>query len=203
MDASGNPAPPPGSAAGGSPASGSTGAKQRMNPVVVIEECPVEDNAPLFYAPGKRGFYSPRQGMATYERINAFRNVGRYVSVWSIKMISYENVMVSASTVWSVCVSFKTNCFRCSCNATCSNTFSVARFDSTIWPSSIPSYTRVCDSWSRKHPRTKALSCQHSILTSCMSCFPNIWLILFFYIFFLCFLLELVCHRKRVAALWS
>lgn len=36
-----------------------------------------EDNAPLFYSPGKRGFYSPRQGKGSYERINAFRNVGR------------------------------------------------------------------------------------------------------------------------------
>lgn len=37
----------------------------------------VEDNAPLFYCPGKRGFYSPRQGRASFERLNAFRNVGR------------------------------------------------------------------------------------------------------------------------------
>jgi len=35
-----------------------------------------EDNAPLFYSPGKRGFYTPRQGRG-YERLNAFRNVGR------------------------------------------------------------------------------------------------------------------------------
>lgn len=48
-----------------------------MNPVVLLEECHVEDNAPLFYSPGKRGFYSPRQGYATTERLNAFRNVGR------------------------------------------------------------------------------------------------------------------------------
>lgn len=38
-----------------------------------------EDNAPLFYSPGKRGFYSPRQGKGSFERLNAFRNVGRYV----------------------------------------------------------------------------------------------------------------------------
>ena len=38
-----------------------------------------EDNAPLFYCPGRRGFYSPRQGRATFERINAFRNTGRYI----------------------------------------------------------------------------------------------------------------------------
>lgn len=37
----------------------------------------IEDNAPLFYSPGKRGFYTPRQGRASYERLNAFRNVGR------------------------------------------------------------------------------------------------------------------------------
>lgn len=51
---------------------------KRLNPVVVLEECTLEDNAPLFYSPGKRGFYSPRQGLASCERINAFRNVGRY-----------------------------------------------------------------------------------------------------------------------------
>lgn len=55
-----------------------TSSKQRMNPVVVLEECPVDDYAPLFYSPGKCGFYSPREGFATYERLNAFRNVGRY-----------------------------------------------------------------------------------------------------------------------------
>lgn len=38
-----------------------------------------EDNAPLFYSPGKRGFYTPRQGRGSYERMNAFRNVGRWV----------------------------------------------------------------------------------------------------------------------------
>lgn len=37
-----------------------------------------DDCAPLFYCPGKAGFYSPRQGKATFERLNAFRNVGRY-----------------------------------------------------------------------------------------------------------------------------
>ncbi|XP_059478559.1 E3 ubiquitin-protein ligase UBR5 isoform X3 [Neocloeon triangulifer] len=40
-----------------------------------------EDNAPLFYSPGKRGFYSPRQGKAAPERLNAFRNVGRLVGL--------------------------------------------------------------------------------------------------------------------------
>lgn len=52
-----------GGGAGGGGASASTAA--------------TDDAAPLFYSPGKRGYYSPRQGRATPERINAFRNVGR------------------------------------------------------------------------------------------------------------------------------
>lgn len=40
-----------------------------------------EDNAPLFHSPGKRGFYAPRQGKATMERLNAFRNVGRLIGL--------------------------------------------------------------------------------------------------------------------------
>ncbi|KAI1289573.1 E3 ubiquitin-protein ligase UBR5 [Halotydeus destructor] len=52
----------------------------------VVTEAPVdeeeeEDNAPLFYQPGKRGFYSPRQGKCTPERLNAFRNVGRILGL--------------------------------------------------------------------------------------------------------------------------
>lgn len=41
----------------------------------------IEDNLPLFYSPGKRGFYSPIQGKATPERLNAFRNVGRLMGL--------------------------------------------------------------------------------------------------------------------------
>lgn len=67
-----------GGGAGGSSSSVST---KRMNPVVVLEECQLEDNAALFYAPGKRGFYTPRQGLATYDRVNAFRNVGRLIGL--------------------------------------------------------------------------------------------------------------------------
>ena len=37
----------------------------------------LEDNKPLFWQPGKRGYYSPRPGRNTPERLNAFRNVGR------------------------------------------------------------------------------------------------------------------------------
>lgn len=40
-----------------------------------------DDTAPLFYCPGKQGFYSPRQGKATAERLNAFRNVGRLMGL--------------------------------------------------------------------------------------------------------------------------
>ena len=40
-----------------------------------------DDTAALFYCPGKQGFYSPRQGRATPERLNAFRNVGRLMGL--------------------------------------------------------------------------------------------------------------------------
>ena len=36
-----------------------------------------DDLSPLFYQPGKKGFFTPRQGKVTPERLNAFRNVGR------------------------------------------------------------------------------------------------------------------------------
>lgn len=57
--------------------SSSSGQSKKMNPVVLLEPCHVEDNDPLFYMPGKRGFYTPRQGYGSFERINAFRNIGR------------------------------------------------------------------------------------------------------------------------------
>ncbi|XP_037923284.1 E3 ubiquitin-protein ligase hyd isoform X6 [Hermetia illucens] len=60
--------------------SGSNGSK-KMNPVVLLEHCQLEDNAPLFYSPGKQGFYSPRQGYGSFERINAFRNIGRLIGL--------------------------------------------------------------------------------------------------------------------------
>ena len=41
------------------------------------EEEDLEDNSPLFWQPGKRGYYAPRVGKATPERISAYRNVGR------------------------------------------------------------------------------------------------------------------------------
>jgi E3 ubiquitin-protein ligase EDD1 len=48
---------------------------------VDIDEEDEEDNSPLFYQPGKRGFYSPRLGKGSAERINAFRNVGRIMGL--------------------------------------------------------------------------------------------------------------------------
>lgn len=58
-----------------------TGAQKKMNPVVLLEPCHVDDNEPLFYMPGKVGFYTPRQGYGSFERINAFRNVGRLIGL--------------------------------------------------------------------------------------------------------------------------
>lgn len=57
------------------------GGSQQTGQGTVDDEDEGEDNAPLFYQPGKRGFYSPRQGKATAERRNAFRNVGRILGL--------------------------------------------------------------------------------------------------------------------------
>jgi hypothetical protein len=38
-------------------------------------------DAPLFYQPGIRNFYSPRQGDPTPDRLNAFRNIGRVIGI--------------------------------------------------------------------------------------------------------------------------
>jgi len=54
---------------------------KKLNPIVVLEDCQIDDNAPLFYQPGKPNFYSPRQGYPSFERINAFRNVGRLIGL--------------------------------------------------------------------------------------------------------------------------
>ncbi|XP_032678676.1 E3 ubiquitin-protein ligase UBR5 isoform X6 [Odontomachus brunneus] len=53
-------------------------AKKKMENSILDD---TEDNAPLFYSPGKRGFYTPRQGRGSYERLNAFRNVGRLIGL--------------------------------------------------------------------------------------------------------------------------
>lgn len=54
---------------------------KKLNPIVVLEDCQIDDNAPLFYQPGKPNFFSPRQGYPSFERINAFRNVGRLIGL--------------------------------------------------------------------------------------------------------------------------
>lgn len=56
-------------------------APKKLNPIVVLEDCQIDDNAPLFYQPGKPNFYSPRQGYPSFERVNAFRNVGRLIGL--------------------------------------------------------------------------------------------------------------------------
>jgi E3 ubiquitin-protein ligase EDD1 len=61
---------------GGKKSGGGSGAREEPE-----EEDDLEDNAPLFYQPGKRGYYSPRAMKNTPERLNAFRNVGRIVGL--------------------------------------------------------------------------------------------------------------------------
>lgn len=40
-----------------------------------------EDNSPLFFQPGKPGYYSPRPGKNSAQRLDCFRNVGRVVGL--------------------------------------------------------------------------------------------------------------------------
>lgn len=51
-----------------------------LNPGVDLDDSE-DDSSPLFHQPGKTGFYSPRPGKCTEERLNCFRNVGRCVVV--------------------------------------------------------------------------------------------------------------------------
>ncbi|EDV98558.1 E3 ubiquitin-protein ligase hyd [Drosophila grimshawi] len=55
--------------------------QQKKLPSAALAEPIDDDNEPLFYSPGKRGFYTPRQGLASFERINAFRNIGRLIGL--------------------------------------------------------------------------------------------------------------------------
>uniref|UniRef100_A0A1Q3FUI0 HECT-type E3 ubiquitin transferase n=1 Tax=Culex tarsalis TaxID=7177 RepID=A0A1Q3FUI0_CULTA len=59
--------------------SGQSSSSKKSGPVLILEDCQLD--APLFYSPGKRGFYSPRQGFPSSERLNAFRNVGRLIGL--------------------------------------------------------------------------------------------------------------------------
>ena len=69
--------PPSGNSAGKSSANNTSGRTLDVD----IDEEDEEDNCALFYQPGKRGFYSPRLGKGSAERINAFRNVGRIMGL--------------------------------------------------------------------------------------------------------------------------
>lgn len=42
------------------------------------EEDECLDNSPLFFQPGKPGYYSPRPGRNGPDRLDCLRNVGRY-----------------------------------------------------------------------------------------------------------------------------
>ncbi|CAG2184492.1 EDD1 [Mytilus edulis] len=53
----------------------------------IDDEEDLDDSSPLFWQPGKRGFYSPRPGKNSPERLNAFRNVGR------MYMITLEDML--------------------------------------------------------------------------------------------------------------
>ncbi|CAF4951851.1 unnamed protein product, partial [Rotaria magnacalcarata] len=41
----------------------------------------LNDYAPLFWQPEKRGVYAPRPGKCTPERLMAYRNVGRLIGL--------------------------------------------------------------------------------------------------------------------------
>jgi E3 ubiquitin-protein ligase EDD1 len=56
------------------PPSAPTATPRRME---LEEEEELEDLSSLFWQPGKWGYYSPRPGKGTAERLSAFRNVGR------------------------------------------------------------------------------------------------------------------------------
>lgn len=73
-----------------------------------------DDNSPLFYQPGKPGFFSPRLGKPTAERLNAFRNVGRYRALFYIKFSDFINIQNINNLLGSSgCAFSKMNCVRC------------------------------------------------------------------------------------------
>ena len=82
--------------------------KRTATPGGKIAETPDEDdefvdNSSLFWQPGKRGYYSPRPGKNTPERLNAFRNVGRYdtVVVMRIRVVEYIFVIELSPSCWN------------------------------------------------------------------------------------------------------
>ena len=53
------------------------------------------DGEPLFFQPGKRGFYSPRPGKNSSERLNVFRNVGRWGSAPLCEITYHDDAPLS------------------------------------------------------------------------------------------------------------
>ena len=51
--------------------------ESHVQPAVVADGIELDESDPLFFQPGKAGFYSPRVGKETPTRLNAYRNVGR------------------------------------------------------------------------------------------------------------------------------
>ena len=120
----------------------------------VDEEEDLDDSSALFWQPGKRGYYSPRPGKNTPERLNAFRNVGRWVhdlEVRSFAVASFHLVGSDLTLVsWESCVTgswgsacCRMKCVRCFSTATLSNTYWVGKSTGTIWHSLIRSCMRV------------------------------------------------------------
>jgi E3 ubiquitin-protein ligase EDD1 len=52
-----------------------------QQPSVVADGIELDESDPLFFQPGKTGFYSPRVGKETPTRLNAYRNVGRVIGL--------------------------------------------------------------------------------------------------------------------------
>ena len=64
-------------AGAGAPAKSGSGVRKPDGDDDAEERVVDDDNQPLFWQPGKRGFYSPKPGRVSQERLSAFRNVGR------------------------------------------------------------------------------------------------------------------------------
>ncbi|KAH7937972.1 hypothetical protein HPB49_018577 [Dermacentor silvarum] len=65
--------------------------------IVIISQAPSSNTCPLVYQPGKRGFYAPRQGKCTPDRLNAFRNVGRQVMAMIVGLCLLQNELCPIS----------------------------------------------------------------------------------------------------------
>ena len=62
--------------------SGAAGGAINLAAAAAATIAPDDDEcAPLFYQPGRAGFYCPRLGKCTKERLDVFRNVGRLIGL--------------------------------------------------------------------------------------------------------------------------